>query len=87
MLIQGDQKRRGKSRGQLHCKIMPLVCCLRAQIDHKYGTFCYLNQGSQIFPFKIHFRHLYLNGNLAKICHLRTIFADWLHKNTQSGLI
>ena len=35
------------------------MCCLWAQND-KYGTFCYLHQGSQIFHFKSHFRHMFL---------------------------
>ena len=46
------------------------MCCLWAQNDHKYGTFDYLQQGSQIFHFKNHFRHMFLNGNLAKIGNL-----------------
>ena len=50
--IQGDHLERRESRGPLCNLKMHFRGCLRALIDHKYGTFHNLHQGSWIYHFK-----------------------------------
>ena len=65
--LQGDPLERRKSRRLLHNLKMCFLGCLSAHIDHKYWTFDYLNQGYNIFHFKIQLVTLCTSGNLAEL--------------------
>ena len=50
--VQGDQKRRGKSKWLLHNLKMTCRGCLGVYLDHKNGTFDYLHQVQYFFTLK-----------------------------------